>query len=176
MLQLKDLPPMEREGNGSLYRMDAKQRREAVRLIRAHCGFYDNGNCLYLDDGEEVVCPQITSFSVICAFFRQVVLKDEAARGLEAKLFRRETAKRCRVCGQDLFFDFQQCEILPRLPGGDAAKAEGCLCPEAEGKRRKVGLRKGIKIKVFGLANFLPHTVDTSHPEKRLRLFYKEAL
>lgn len=37
MLQLKDLPPMEREGNGSLYRMDAKQRREAVRLIRAHC-------------------------------------------------------------------------------------------------------------------------------------------
>ena len=83
MLQLKDLPPMEREGNGSLYRMDAKQRREAVRLIRAHCSFYDNGNCLYLDDGEEVVCPQITSFSVICAFFRQVVLKDEAARGLE---------------------------------------------------------------------------------------------
>ena len=48
MLQLKDLPPMEREGNGSLYRMDAKQRREAVRLIRAHCSFYDNGNCLYL--------------------------------------------------------------------------------------------------------------------------------
>ena len=76
--------------NGSLYRMDAKQRREAVRLIRAHCSFYDNGNCLYLDDGEEVVCPQITSFSVICAFFCQVVLKDEAARGLEAKLFRRE--------------------------------------------------------------------------------------
>ena len=100
MLRMKDLPLMEREGNGSLYRMDAKQRREAVRLIRAHCSFYDNGNCLYLDDDEEVVCPQITSFSVICAFFRQVVLKDEAARGLEAKLFRRETAKRCRVCGR----------------------------------------------------------------------------
>ena len=79
MLRMKDLPPMEREGNGSLYRMDAKQRREAVRLIRAHCSFYDNGNCLYLDDGEEMVCPQITSFSVICSFFRQVVLKDEAA-------------------------------------------------------------------------------------------------
>lgn len=30
MLRMKDLPPMEREGNGSLYRMDAKQRREAV--------------------------------------------------------------------------------------------------------------------------------------------------
>ena len=97
MLQLKDLPPMEREGNGSLYRMDAKQRWEAVRLIRAHCSFYDNGNCLYLDDGEEVVCPQITSFSVICSFFRQVVLKDEAARGLEAKLFRgrRQNAAVC---------------------------------------------------------------------------------
>ena len=68
MLRMKDLPPMEREGNGSLYRMDAKQRREAVRLIRAHCSFYDNGNCLYLDDGEEVVCPQITSFSVTRGF------------------------------------------------------------------------------------------------------------
>ena len=80
--------------NGSLpYRMDAKQRREAVRLIRAHCSFYDNGNCLYLDDGEEVVCPQITSFSVICSFFRQVVLKDEAARGWRRSCFRVETAK-----------------------------------------------------------------------------------
>lgn len=26
MLRMKDLPLMEREGNGSLYRMDAKQR------------------------------------------------------------------------------------------------------------------------------------------------------
>ena len=67
MLRMKDLPPMEREGNGSLYRMDAKQRREAVRLIRAHCSFYDNGNCLYLDDGEEVVCPQINF--VFCHLF-----------------------------------------------------------------------------------------------------------
>lgn len=140
MLRMKDLPPMEREGNGSLYRMDAKQRREAVRLIRAHCGFYDNGNCLYLDDGEEVVCPQITSFSVICAFFRQVVLKDEAARGAGGEAVSAGDGKTLPCVRQDLFFDFQQCEILPRLPGGDAAKAEGCLCPEAEGKRRKVGL------------------------------------
>ena len=66
---------------------------------------------------------------------------------------------------QDLFFDFQQCEILPRLPDGDAAETEGCLCPEAEVKRRKVDTRKGIEIKAFGLADFLPHTLIRPTPK-----------
>lgn len=163
MLQLKDLPPWSGRKRFAVSHGCKTAPGRRCRLIRAHCSFYDNGNCLYLDDGEEVVCPQITSFSVICAFFRQVVLKDETARGLEAKLFRRETAN-AAVCAQDLFFDFNNANTA-RLPGGDAAKAEGCLCPEAEGKRRKVGLRKGIKIKAFGLANFLPHTLIRPTPK-----------
>ena len=51
MFHIKELPPVERRANGSLYRMDAKQRREAVRLIRERCSYYDSGNCLYLDRG-----------------------------------------------------------------------------------------------------------------------------
>ena len=54
MFPIKDLPPVERRADGSLYRMDAGQRREAVRLIKGRCSYYDGGNCLYLDDGEEV--------------------------------------------------------------------------------------------------------------------------
>ena len=100
MLRMKDLPLMEREGNGSLYRMDAKQRREAVRLIRERCSYYDSGNCLYLDRGEEVACPQSISYSVCCKFFRHVLLKDEAGRGLEAEVFRQAAGRRCAVCGR----------------------------------------------------------------------------
>ena len=90
MFPIKDLPPVERRADGSLYRMDAGQRREAVRLIKGRCSYYDGGNCLYLDDGEEVTCPQSISYSVCCKFFRHVLLKDEAGRGLEAAVFRRE--------------------------------------------------------------------------------------
>lgn len=100
MFQIKDLPPVERRADGSLYRMDAGQRREAVRLIKGRCSYYDSGNCLYLDDSEEVTCPQRISFSVCCRFFRHVLLKDEAGRGLEAALFRRAALKRCLLCGR----------------------------------------------------------------------------
>ena len=66
MFHIKALPPVERRPDGSLYRMDAKQRREAVKLIKNLCSYHDNGNCLYLDRGEEVVCPQSISYSVCC--------------------------------------------------------------------------------------------------------------
>ena len=96
MFHIKELPPVERRANGSLYRMDAKQRREAVRLIRERCSYYDSGNCLYLDRGEEVACPQSISYSVCCKFFRHVLLKDEAGRGLEAEVFRQAAGRLIR--------------------------------------------------------------------------------
>ena len=100
MFHIKKLPPVERRADGSLYRMDAKQRREAVRLIRERCSYYDSGSCLYLDRGEEVACPQSISYSVCCKFFRHVLLKDEAGRGLEAEVFRQAAGRRCAVCGR----------------------------------------------------------------------------
>ena len=77
MFNIKGFPPIERRPDSSLYRMDAKQRREALRLIKGLCSYYDNGNCLYLDRGEEVTCPQSISYSVCCKFFRHVLLKDK---------------------------------------------------------------------------------------------------
>ncbi len=96
---MKDLPPVERRADGSLYRMDARQRREAVRLIKGLCSYYDNGNCLYLDRGEEATCPQSISFSVCCKFFRHVLLKREEGKGLEAEIFQRNALRRCERCG-----------------------------------------------------------------------------
>ena len=55
----KNLPPLERKTDCSLYGMTPAQRKRANTLIRRECCNYDDGNCLVLDDG----CPQIHSFS-----------------------------------------------------------------------------------------------------------------
>ena len=93
-------PPMERKPDGSLYRMTPKQHREAVRIINERCCNCDDGNCLLLDDGEEVVCPQTISYSVCCAYFRHVLLKEPEAKKLEAEIFRKDDLRRCNRCGK----------------------------------------------------------------------------
>jgi len=100
MFNIKDLPPIEGGPNGSLPRMADKQRREAVRLIKGLCSYNDNGNCLYLDRGEEVTCPQSIFYSVCCKYFRHVLLKHKEGKGLEAALFQKDALKRCVRCGK----------------------------------------------------------------------------
>ena len=79
------------------------------------------GNCIALDDGEECVCVQSISYSLLCRWFRAAVLSLD--RELETALFHRLDAKRCTVCGV-LF-----------TPGSNRAK----YCPECakEEERRK---------------------------------------
>ena len=99
MLNLKELPPIERRSDGSLPRMTPKQRQAAVRLIRKICCNYDNGNCVLLDEGDGCVCVQSISYSVNCKFFRRVLLEDKEGLSLKAEIFRDDTTKRCAVCG-----------------------------------------------------------------------------
>ena len=94
------LPPVERKPDGSLPRMTPRQRQTAVKLIHKICSNYDNGNCILLDSGEEVVCPQSISYSVNCKFFRHVLLEDKDGQALKAEIFRDDTTKRCAVCGK----------------------------------------------------------------------------
>ncbi len=70
----KDLPPLERKPDGSLYRMNPAQRKQANALIRRECCNCENGNCIALDDGDAHACPQMISFSVCCRWFRWSVL------------------------------------------------------------------------------------------------------
>ena len=53
--------------------MTYQQYRAVRRLVHSCCN-YDRGNCLLLDDGEECVCPQSISYSLICRWFRAAVL------------------------------------------------------------------------------------------------------
>ena len=48
----KDLPPLERRPDGSLYRMTPAQRKQVASLIRRECCCCEDGNCIVLDDGD----------------------------------------------------------------------------------------------------------------------------
>ena len=93
----KDLPPLERRPDGSLYRMAPAQRKQAASLIRRECCCCEDGNCIVLDDGDACTCPQTVSFSVCCKWFRWAVLPLDGT--LEAEIFRDKDLKCCAVCG-----------------------------------------------------------------------------
>ena len=42
----KDLPPLERKPDGSLYRMTPAQKKQATGLIRRECCCCEDGNCI----------------------------------------------------------------------------------------------------------------------------------
>ena len=46
----KDLPPLERKPDGSLYRMTPAQKKQAASLIRRECCCFEDGTCIVLDD------------------------------------------------------------------------------------------------------------------------------
>ena len=131
MFNIKDLPPIERRPDGSLYRMDAKQRRVALRIIKGPCSYYDSGNCLYLDRGEEVTCPQSVSYSVCCKFFRHVLLKDKEGKGLEAAVFQHDALKHCVRCGKTFFSPSNRAKYC------ESCKAEVQRRQKAEHARKK---------------------------------------
>ena len=56
-----------------------------------------NGNCILLDDGDECVCPQLISYSLLCKWFRVAVLP--ADRLLYAELYQTGDKKKCTECG-----------------------------------------------------------------------------
>ena len=97
------LAPIERKADGTLCRMTPAQHREARKIIRRLCSNTCDGNCIRLDRGEEVTCPQMLSASVCCRFFRNVLLKDSEAGTLEAEIFSSGARKRCAVCGKEFY-------------------------------------------------------------------------
>lgn len=77
--------------------MSYPQYRKARKLTHECCNYCD-GNCLLLDDGEECVCVQSISYSLLCRWFRAAVLPLDGALYAEI-IQRRDSVKRCAVCG-----------------------------------------------------------------------------
>lgn len=83
--------------------MSGRQKQSAVKLIRKLCSYYDNGNCMYLDKGEKIPCPQSISYSVCCKFFRNVILEDKEGEKLKAEVFKDMALKHCSRCGRAFY-------------------------------------------------------------------------
>ena len=126
----KDLPPLERRPDGSLYRMTPAQRKQANALIRRECCCYEDGNCMFLDDGDTCTCPQTVSFSVCCKWFRWSVLPQIGT--LEAEIFRDKELKRCTVCGRVFVPKSNRAKYCPDC----AARVHRRQKTESERKRR----------------------------------------
>lgn len=126
----KDLPPLERRPDGSLYRMTPAQRKQANALIRRKCCNCENGDCIALDDGDTHTCPQTIYFSVCCKWFRWAVLPQIGT--LEAEIFRDKDLKRCSVCGKPYVPKSNRGKYCPDC----AARVHRRQKTESERKRR----------------------------------------
>ena len=73
-------------------RLTPPQSRKVNALVRRTCCNYDSGNCILLDDGDECVCPQLISYSLLCKWFRIAVLP--ADKELYAELYHTEDMRR----------------------------------------------------------------------------------
>ncbi len=142
MFDLKKLPPIERKPDGSLPRMTGRQKQDAVRLIRHRCSAYYHGNYLYLDDGEEVICPQTISYSVCCKFFRRVLLRDEAGKDLAAELFHKYAIRHCVICGEAFISTSNRAKYC------NACKADIQRKQKAEYARRRRADSRKIEVKI----------------------------
>ncbi len=86
----------------TVIRMSAQQFRQAGALIKSLCCNYDSstGGCLLLDRGEVVKCPQLISQSLICRYFRDVLLEDKQGKALKAEIMGEDHVRTCEVCGK----------------------------------------------------------------------------
>ena len=80
-----------------LKRLTPPQSRKVNSLVKKECCNCDNGHCILLDDGEECVCPQLISYSLLCKWFQTAVLPLDKL--LYAEIFKTEDKKRCTECG-----------------------------------------------------------------------------
>lgn len=94
-----NLPLIEVDEEGNLPVMTNAQKNKASVMIRNECADYDHGYCLPLD----CKCPQCNSNTVLCKYFRHVILKAgyiPGAKSLEAEIFKGKPVKTCKECGR----------------------------------------------------------------------------
>lgn len=80
-----------------LPRANYRQYRRMKKLAQEECCNYYHGRCFALDDGEECVCVQSISYTLLCKWFCQAVLPLD--RKLQAELFQQKNARKCGQCG-----------------------------------------------------------------------------
>ena len=93
-------------------RMNGKQRKKVITLIRRLCANCDDGRyCLLLDDGDVTSCPQMLTYSLCCRYFKDAVLPADGP--LCAELLRKDT-KPCANCGAPFYPKSNRAMYCPR--------------------------------------------------------------
>ena len=133
------LASVERKPDGSLYRMTPAQQRDARKIIRKLCSNCVNDNCIRLDQGEEVTCPQMLSASVCCRFFRNVLLKDPEAGTLEAGIFSSGTKKHCTICAKEFYSAGNRAKYCADCKAGAQRKQQAEYA-----RRRRANIKNNI--------------------------------
>lgn len=80
----------------AIKRLTPPQSRKVNTLVKKECCYCDGGHCLLLDDGDECVCPQLISYSLLCRWFCAAVLP--ADKELYADIYATEDRRRCDIC------------------------------------------------------------------------------
>ena len=86
-------------------RLTPPQSRKVNALVKRECCNCVDGKCLLLDDGDECVCPQLISYSLLCKWFRVAVLPAdkllyaELMNTEDKELMNTEDKRRCIECG-----------------------------------------------------------------------------
>ena len=142
-------------------RLTPPQSRKVNALVRRTCCNYDNGNCILLDDGDECVCPQLISYSLLCKWFRVAVLP--ADKLLYAELYQTGDRKKCTECGAFFASTSNSVKYCPdcrkRITRRQAAERMRKSAPLLRSRGRKsLDLQgfPGVKIRKTILYTFTP--------------------
>lgn len=130
-----------------LKRLTPQQSRKANALIKKTCCNCMGGNCILLDDGDECVCPQLISYSLLCRWFqkRRTSRRQAALRGaLPSRGQAAVRRVRCGVC-----VHLKQRQILPGLPQADHPQASRRADAETTRPRYAVGAKKPLRHAAF---------------------------
>ena len=122
-----------------LKRLTPPQSRKVNALVKKECCNCDNGHCILLDDGEECVCPQTISFSLLCKWFRTAVLP--ADKLLYAELYQTEDRRRCTECGASFASTSNNVKYCPEY----RKRVQRMKATERKRKQRALSRSRGEK-------------------------------
>ena len=92
----------------TFYKKFRNQRHKVNQLIRKLCANCDDGECILLDDGEAVTCPQLLTASLCCTYFEAAVLP--ADRLLFMELYSGREKRRCVLWVSPVFPVYFLCD------------------------------------------------------------------
>lgn len=106
-------------------KMNEGQLKTARKLIKQHCCNYQRGNCIAVDWPFCNICPQWSSYSLLCKWFRDCVMPMDCE--LQQEVLHTKIHKRyCEICKR------------PYVPTGPNSKYCSSCAKEQKAKNARI--------------------------------------